>query len=98
MSRDLAFYSVVWGQGAAVRAVNVFCRWNLIEILGEGPGFSCGLRALHFPPFGLLLIRSQVTGNGAMLSLDYFLLNHGIEVLWVNVIFTIRVSLGVASL
>lgn len=76
MSRDWAFYSVVWGQGLAVRVVSVFCRWNLIEVLGEGPGYSRDLRALQSPLFGLLLISSQVMGNGVMLLLDYFLLIH----------------------
>lgn len=97
MSRD-GFLLCGVGAGSAVRVVSVFCRWNLIEVLGEGPGYSCDLRAFQSPLFGLLLISSRVMGNGVMLSSDYFLLNHGIAVLWVNLIFTIRLSLGVASL
>ena len=34
------FYSVGWGQEPAVRAVRVFCGWNLAVrgLQGEGPG------------------------------------------------------------
>lgn len=58
--------------------------------LGGHSMATCTMRSLHSPLFCLLLISNLVEKAGDMLSLDYYLLNGGVEVLGANLMFTSR--------